>query len=84
VASSWEPIEQQARPLFNTVLENPEVFEEAHWLANLPISDEQRDKFFRLPRVSFACHKVAQSKTKIDTEPWWTMEERYPVQSGSR
>jgi hypothetical protein len=54
VASSWQPIAEQAPPLFNTILEDPELFEEAHWLANLPISDEQRDMFFRLPRVSIA------------------------------
>jgi hypothetical protein len=53
VATSWEPIAQKATPLFDTVLEDPALFEEAHWLANLPISDEQCDVFFRLPRVSY-------------------------------
>ncbi|KAG8724120.1 hypothetical protein FRC09_000267 [Ceratobasidium sp. 395] len=50
-AYRFYPIEKQDPPLYDTKLADPDVFKEAEWLSNLPISLEDKDKYFSLPRT---------------------------------
>ncbi|KAG8705791.1 hypothetical protein FRC08_001451 [Ceratobasidium sp. 394] len=52
VASSFHPIEESPPPLYDTKLAEPDIFREAHWIANLPINRELEEEYFHLPRVS--------------------------------
>ncbi|KAF8593671.1 hypothetical protein BDV93DRAFT_460569 [Ceratobasidium sp. AG-I] len=48
----WENGDEEPPPRSKEIFEDPDLFEVAHWLANLPISDEERGKFLGFSRVS--------------------------------
>ncbi|KAG8729241.1 hypothetical protein FRC10_004157 [Ceratobasidium sp. 414] len=87
IASVFHSIDEQPPPLYNTVLADPDVFREAYWLANLPISCEDESAYFDLPRTRGWHWKNAHEfKEEIDRLPhgpdWYRQTIRVPGDVG--
>ncbi|KAG9094615.1 hypothetical protein FS749_012136 [Ceratobasidium sp. UAMH 11750] len=86
-ATWFEPITDIPPPLYDTSLTEPDVFREAYWLGNLPISKNKMNEYFSLPRTcNWYWKNVKQFDTEIDNLPhgpdWYRQTVRVQTDDG--
>ncbi|KAG8789232.1 hypothetical protein FRC12_013725 [Ceratobasidium sp. 428] len=70
VAQKVYPFDARVPVLYETRLAEPDVFKEAEWLDNLPISQAQEAEYFRLPRTqNWYWNTPAELKREINRLP---------------
>ncbi|KAG8715977.1 hypothetical protein FRC09_016138, partial [Ceratobasidium sp. 395] len=70
VASHFIPVDLQPPPLYDTKLAEPDVYKEAYWLSNLPISEEEKEEYLHLPRTKgWHWDNFEKLKKEIDSLP---------------